>query len=70
MMNESEKAQRHQPLNILKETYRPLAFFAGEMLLAAAPFLPEISQSWARQLIRLDAASANEKSQEQSVSGD
>jgi len=44
------------PLTILSETYRPIAFFLGEMLLAASFFLPEITQRWAQKLIRLDAA--------------
>ena len=48
------KANRKLPLAILLETYRPLAFFAGELLLAASPFLPRVTQSWARKLIRLD----------------
>ena len=50
------KPKRELPLTILLETYRPLAFFAGEILLAASPFLPRVTQSWARRLIRLDAA--------------
>lgn len=29
------------PLAILSETYRPLAFFAEELLSAAEPFLPD-----------------------------
>ena len=48
------KSKRELPLNILVETYRPLAFFAGEFLLAASPFLPRVTQTWARKLIRLD----------------
>ena len=48
------KPKRELPLNILLETYRPLAFFAGELLLAAFPFLPGVTQTWARWLIRLD----------------
>ena len=47
--------QRDLPLNILLETYRPLAFFAGELLLAASPFLPRITHIWAQRLMRLDA---------------
>jgi hypothetical protein len=48
------KPKRDLPLNILLTTYRPLAFFAGELLLAASPFLPGISRSWAQRLMRLD----------------
>ena len=47
-------ARRMLPLNILTETYRPLLFFAGELLLAASPFLPQVTQNWARWLIRQD----------------
>ncbi len=48
------KPNRKLPLAILLETYRPLACFAGELLLAASPFLPGVTQTWARKLIRLD----------------
>jgi hypothetical protein len=69
-MNKPERAPQDLPLSILKETYRPLAFFVGELLLAAAPFLPESSRSWARRLVRLDVAIADEKRQELSSSQD
>jgi len=49
-------SQRQMPLAILRETYRPIAFFLGEMLLAAAFFLPANTQTWAQKLIQLDAA--------------
>jgi len=48
------KSKYDLPRNILVETYRPLAFFAGEALLAAAPFLPGVIRAWAQQLMRLD----------------
>ena len=48
------KQKRDLPLSILVETYRPLALFAGELLLAAAPFLPGVTRTWAQQLMRLD----------------
>jgi len=52
-MNRRDR-QHELPLNILQETYRPLAFFAGEMMIAASPFLPEIVQSWAKRLLAMD----------------
>ena len=36
------------PLAIVKETMQPLAPIAGELLLAAAPFLPAALARWAR----------------------
>ena len=50
------KPKRELPLSILLETYRPLAFFAGEILLAASPFLPRVTQSWAQRLIHLNTS--------------
>jgi len=55
------KERRTLPLNILAETYRPLFFFASELLLAASPFLPRITQTWARWLIRQDAPSHSKR---------
>ncbi len=34
------------PLAILQEAYRPLLFFANEILEAAAPFLPDLLLHW------------------------
>jgi len=48
------KPKRDIPLNILLETYRPLALFAGELLLAASPFLPGVTRRWAQRLMRAD----------------
>ena len=48
------KTRRTLPLIILTETYRPLLLFAGELLLAASPFLPRVTQDWARWLIQQD----------------
>ena len=55
------KSQRDMPLNILRETYRPLAFWAGELLLAASPFLPRVTQTWARRLIQFDSPSPSNR---------
>ena len=51
------KLKRDLPLAILLETYRPLALFAGELLLAAAPFLPPVTRTWAQRLLQLDEPS-------------
>ena len=44
------KSKQTLPLALLQETYRPLTFFASEMLLAAAPFLPRVAVDWARRI--------------------
>ena len=59
-MNDPKGKASSLPLHILQETYRPLAFYVGEMLLAAAPFLPEISQVWARRLLHYSPPPGNE----------
>ena len=52
-MNHKDR-QHELPLDILQETYRPLTFFAGEIMIAASPFLPEIVQRWAKRLLTMD----------------
>ncbi len=51
MMQRWREWLRHErlqaPLAILIDTYRPLAFFASELMLAAAPFLPTVIIDWA-----------------------
>jgi hypothetical protein len=45
------KSRHSLPLTLLQETYRPLAFFASEVLWAAAPFLPQTAVDWVRRLL-------------------
>jgi len=51
MMQRWRELLRHErlqvPLAIIIDTYRPLAFFASELVLAAAPFLPTVVIDWA-----------------------
>ena len=47
------KPKRHRlPIPLLIEAYRPLAFFLGEAVLSAGPFLPALTQKWALLLLR------------------
>lgn len=58
MVQTWRKALHHQrlqtPLAILSETYRPLALFAGELFIAAEPFLPDSLARWVQNLIDSD----------------